>query len=208
MVEVPCPKCRHLLLYSPELEGTRGLCKACNHIFTISSHPEVASRTERSFPFECPHCHKFFEGKDGMQGKQGKCDQCGQVFEIQPTLARFEQLKPEPENSIAAPSELRAAAKPISKTSSKQRRNQKRSSPKGRNRKQLHTRNQLNLQRQRQYPTHQQQAFPTPFGSRFQMLAGIKGQANPFQAYMLRAMSRAMRKGCLEDVSDWLRRIY
>jgi hypothetical protein len=53
-----------------------------------------------------------------MQGKQGKCDQCGQVFEIQPTLARFEQLKPEPENSIAAPSELRAAAKPISKTSS------------------------------------------------------------------------------------------
>lgn len=83
-IEIPCPNCQNALLYSPELEGTRGLCKACNHIFTISSDPKVAASSQGTFPFECPKCHHLFEGKDGMQGKRGKCDQCNEVFEIKP----------------------------------------------------------------------------------------------------------------------------
>lgn len=83
-IEIHCPKCQNALLYSPDLEGTRGLCKACNHIFTISSDPVVAASSEGTFPFECPKCRHLFEGKDGMQGKRGKCDQCNEVFEIKP----------------------------------------------------------------------------------------------------------------------------
>ncbi|MEQ1825921.1 MAG: hypothetical protein ABL921_08230 [Pirellula sp.] len=61
------------------------MCKACNHIFTISSNPETTARNIDTFPFECPHCHHLFEGKEGMQGKRGKCENCSQVFEIKPT---------------------------------------------------------------------------------------------------------------------------
>jgi DNA-directed RNA polymerase subunit M/transcription elongation factor TFIIS len=80
-VEIGCPKCHSLLLYSPDLEGTRGLCKACGHIFTLTQDAAVEIE-QSSFPFQCPNCQFMFEGKPGMEGRKGKCTECSQVFEI------------------------------------------------------------------------------------------------------------------------------
>ena len=68
-VEIACPKCNSLLLYSPELEGTRGLCKACQHIFTISVHNQAGTQSD-TFAFQCPKCSFLFEGKKEMDGKK------------------------------------------------------------------------------------------------------------------------------------------
>jgi hypothetical protein len=82
-VEIACPKCESLLLYSPELEGTRGLCKACQHIFTISIHNQAGTQPD-TFAFQCPKCSFLFEGKKEMDGKKGKCTECKEVFIIRP----------------------------------------------------------------------------------------------------------------------------
>jgi phage FluMu protein Com len=82
-VEIACPKCNSLLLYSPELEGTRGLCKACQHIFTISVHNQAGTQSD-TFAFQCPKCSFLFEGKKEMDGKKGKCTECKEVFIIRP----------------------------------------------------------------------------------------------------------------------------
>lgn len=87
LYETVCPNCQHVLMYTAELEGTRGLCKACNHIFTIAQDPTVstgATESTNSFPFHCPRCRKLFEGQRGMEGRKGKCDQCRHVFIIHP----------------------------------------------------------------------------------------------------------------------------
>lgn len=84
LYQTHCPNCQHVLIYGEALEGTRGLCKACNHIFTITQTPVAATSAADSFPFECPACHKLFEGKSGFEGRKGKCDQCQAVFIIEP----------------------------------------------------------------------------------------------------------------------------
>jgi len=61
-IEIACPKCESLLLYSPELEGTQPSTFAC----------------------QCPKCSFLFEGKKEMDGKKGKCTECKEVFIIQP----------------------------------------------------------------------------------------------------------------------------
>lgn len=86
-LEIPCPRCEHVLVCDPSLEGTRGLCPSCKHIFTIAAVKEEESEDESNilhltFPFQCPHCKQLFEGKPGMEGKKGKCINCKQVFEI------------------------------------------------------------------------------------------------------------------------------
>lgn len=100
-IEIACPKCQSLLLYSPELEGTRGLCKACQHIFTISIHNQEGEQAS-TFAFQCPKCSFLFEGKKGMEGKKGKCTECKEIFVIEPLK------KNSPENREVQPS-LRAA---------------------------------------------------------------------------------------------------
>lgn len=95
VLQIGCPKCRVVLHYVSALEGTRGMCKGCGHIFTLSQKA-IDSPTTDSFPFECPACHFMFEGKPGMEGKKGKCTECNEVFFIAPL-----QL-PEPK-PVAAP---------------------------------------------------------------------------------------------------------
>ncbi|WP_146678458.1 zinc ribbon domain-containing protein [Pirellula sp. SH-Sr6A] len=83
VLQIGCPKCRVVLHYVSALEGTRGMCKGCGHIFTLSQKAIDAPTTD-SFPFECPACHFMFEGKPGMEGKKGKCTECNEVFFIAP----------------------------------------------------------------------------------------------------------------------------
>lgn len=83
VLQIGCPKCRVVLHYVSALEGTRGMCKGCGHIFTLSQKA-IDSPTTDSFPFECPACHFMFEGKPGMEGKKGKCTECNEVFFIAP----------------------------------------------------------------------------------------------------------------------------
>ena len=84
-LEVPCPRCEHILICAPELEGTRGLCRNCNFIFTIGppgTIEPIAVTSADTFAFQCPHCLQLFEGKSGMEGRKGKCIHCKEVFEI------------------------------------------------------------------------------------------------------------------------------
>jgi hypothetical protein len=105
-----------MLLYSQELEGTRGMCKACNHIFTISSKPQASpASSDGSFPFECPSCHHLFEGKAGMLGKRGKCDQCGSVFEIQPAKPKIIPASVTPEKGSSSSAHAVASSAPSPK---------------------------------------------------------------------------------------------
>lgn len=81
--EIACPKCSTTLLYSPELEGTRGLCKGCGHIFTLSHDDQALEEESDTFPFQCPNCEFLFEGKPEMEGRKGKCTECQSVFVIE-----------------------------------------------------------------------------------------------------------------------------
>jgi hypothetical protein len=86
-LEIPCPRCDFILVCSPELEGTRGLCPNCKFIFTIappgtSVDAVPLADLHSTFAFQCPHCKQLFEGKSGMEGRKGKCIHCKEVFEI------------------------------------------------------------------------------------------------------------------------------
>ncbi len=82
-IEVPCPKCRYLLKCDAKLEGTRGCCASCAHVFTISTHAFVEEVDEEVFAFACPQCGQLFEGKPEMEGRKGKCTGCASVFIIE-----------------------------------------------------------------------------------------------------------------------------
>lgn len=112
LYQTHCPNCQHVLIYGEALEGTRGLCKACNHIFTITQTPVAATSSPDSFPFECPACHKLFEGRAGFEGRKGKCDQCQAVFIIEPIAP-----KPAPAAPIPTPASTPPAA-PVQSPSS------------------------------------------------------------------------------------------
>lgn len=81
-LSIPCPKCQNHLVCSPDLLGTLGQCKKCQHIFTISTNPVAADSATTTLVFHCPKCHKMFEGKESMRGRSGKCDVCATVFKI------------------------------------------------------------------------------------------------------------------------------
>jgi DNA-directed RNA polymerase subunit RPC12/RpoP len=107
-IEIACPKCSNTLLYSPELEGTRGLCKGCGHIFTLSHGENAIEEESETFPFQCPNCEFLFEGKPEMEGRKGKCTECQSVFVI-------EKLKTE--KPVAAP--VKKPLQPVAKPSVK-----------------------------------------------------------------------------------------
>ena len=113
LYETLCPKCQHVLMYTAEQEGTRGLCKACNHIFTITPEHIALTSSEiasDSFPFECPRCRKLFEGKRGVEGRKGKCDQCRHVFIIKPMSNSGDGVNGLPALPKAVPKPLAANA--------------------------------------------------------------------------------------------------
>ncbi|MFN7732103.1 MAG: hypothetical protein ACK5OB_09375 [Pirellula sp.] len=113
LYQTHCPNCQHVLIYGEALEGTRGLCKACNHIFTITQTPVAATSAPDSFPFECPACHKLFEGRAGFEGRKGKCDQCQAVFIIEPIAPKPAPAAPLP---TAAPTPTAAPVQTPSPT--------------------------------------------------------------------------------------------
>ena len=92
-MDVPCPKCRNVLQCDANLDGTRGCCPSCAHVFTISlSNTSTDSASQESFPFACPKCKQLFEGTPDKEGKKGKCTGCGEVFVIE----RYYPPKPKP----------------------------------------------------------------------------------------------------------------
>ena len=91
-IEVPCPKCKYLLKCDATLEGTRGCCASCAHVFTISTHAMVQEVEAEVFAFACPKCGQLFEGKPEMEGRKGKCTGCASVFII-------ERHTPKPSNA-------------------------------------------------------------------------------------------------------------
>lgn len=110
-IEVACPRCAHVLVCDASLEGTRGMCRNCQFIFTISRNASKVSRgSDESIPFECPSCKHLFEGKPEAIGRKGKCPGCGSVFVIQ----KFE--KPPADMAGSAANQRPAQAQP--KTSS------------------------------------------------------------------------------------------
>ncbi len=86
-VSIPCPNCRHNLICGRELLGTRGQCKKCAHIFTITESPRAAEAAEPAWIFHCPKCRQLFEGREEMRGRKGKCHVCQSVFPIELELA-------------------------------------------------------------------------------------------------------------------------
>ncbi len=91
-IDVPCPKCKNILECDASLNGTRGCCPACSHVFTISIDAKSTAIAEQidSFPFACPMCKQLFEGTPDKDGKKGKCTQCNSVFVIE----RYQPPKP------------------------------------------------------------------------------------------------------------------
>jgi Zn-finger nucleic acid-binding protein len=49
-IEINYPQCSTVFLSAPELEGTRGLCKGCGHVFTLSYDPYAAGMYTPSMP--------------------------------------------------------------------------------------------------------------------------------------------------------------
>lgn len=94
---IPCPRCQKILHCPSKLVGTKGQCRGCKHIFTISTAP-VASVEADAWVFTCPSCDQLFEGNEEMRGRKGKCHACGEVFAIQ--LKRASPAAPEPSDNI------------------------------------------------------------------------------------------------------------
>lgn len=90
-LRIPCPKCKHVLVCPEKLEGSRGQCRKCNAIFTITRVPEKAVLESTELVFNCPECNQLFEGREEMRGRKGKCHSCHAVFVIE--LKRPEPIK-------------------------------------------------------------------------------------------------------------------
>ncbi len=81
-LRVACPKCSAELACAEALLGTKGQCKNCKYIFTISTDKSAAAEQEAGWFFECPECQQLFAGAKEMNGRRGKCHSCGKVFMI------------------------------------------------------------------------------------------------------------------------------
>ncbi|MEM8735032.1 MAG: hypothetical protein AAGG44_12455 [Planctomycetota bacterium] len=85
-MQIPCPRCRQILRCAPKLLGTKGQCRHCKYIFTITDEPEEPSEegvADSNWVFSCPKCDQLFEGTEEMRGRKGKCHVCGEVFAIE-----------------------------------------------------------------------------------------------------------------------------
>lgn len=108
---VPCPKCKSILVCDSSLDGTRGCCLTCTHVFTIRLNPgsQDSLENESVFAFACPKCNQLFEGTPDKEGKKGKCTHCAEVFTIEryipvkivaaPLLRKQEAAKPKSQPS-------------------------------------------------------------------------------------------------------------
>jgi len=81
-LRVACPKCSAELVCAEALLGTKGQCKNCKYIFTISTDKSAAVEQEAGWVFECPECQQLFAGTQEMNGRRGKCHSCSKVFTI------------------------------------------------------------------------------------------------------------------------------
>lgn len=110
LLEIPCPQCSFVLACEHELLGTKGQCKNCGSIFTISEDPSVQRSVDSEWIFNCPNCNQLFEGNEEMRGRNGKCHACGEVFRIQlkkatapEPSARSKKKKPKKSKPLAQP---------------------------------------------------------------------------------------------------------
>lgn len=103
-IRIPCPKCQHVLVCSPDLLGTKGQCRNCQYIFLISNRQESQLAATSEWLFNCPKCNQLFEGKPEMRGRKGKCHSCGEVFSIELRAAPVgDDVAIKPVSSSAAP---------------------------------------------------------------------------------------------------------
>ena len=121
-LSIPCPSCRHHLVCSPELLGTRGQCRKCQHIFTITTTPENTSQDKTpGLVFSCPKCQQLFEGRAEMAGRSGRCHVCQAVFAIELRPAAKAPIQaltaPAAPSSSVAPSASSTASGPGSAVS-------------------------------------------------------------------------------------------
>lgn len=99
-LKIPCPRCHFILECAAALLGTKGQCRNCQHIFTITEHATSAladsSLEEPTLVFHCPRCRQLFAGQAEMEGRKGKCHACGEVFaiSIEPGPAKAGQPAP------------------------------------------------------------------------------------------------------------------
>jgi hypothetical protein len=97
---IACPQCSHKLICSAELLDTKGQCRNCQTIFTISRQGAAATATPiqntPGWVFNCPTCDQLFEGQAEMEGRKGKCHACGEVFaiELKPAIAPGTAARP------------------------------------------------------------------------------------------------------------------
>lgn len=90
-IQVSCPKCRHALVCSAELLGSKGQCKSCSYIFRITTDPvDAAQQVNSDLIFNCPRCNQLFDGSEEMRGRKGKCHVCGEVFPIELKAAQHD----------------------------------------------------------------------------------------------------------------------
>lgn len=85
-LKIPCPRCHFVLECAASLLGTKGQCRNCQHIFTITDQTAADSSAseldEPTLVFHCPRCRQLFAGQAEMEGRKGKCHACGEVFAI------------------------------------------------------------------------------------------------------------------------------
>jgi DNA-directed RNA polymerase subunit M/transcription elongation factor TFIIS len=119
-LKIPCPKCSNELICTPELLGTRGQCKKCKYIFTISTEREspagLGEPESSGLIFTCPKCEQLFEGQEEMRGRKGKCHACGEVFQIElrvPEAPTVQESVPKVvERTTARTNAAKASSKP------------------------------------------------------------------------------------------------
>ncbi len=103
---IPCPQCRFELRCDASLLGTKGQCRNCSTIFTISEHVSAVAAAEdtSALVFTCPKCDQLFAGQTEMEGRKGKCHACGEVFiiSLKPAELKAAKFNPNSPNGTRA----------------------------------------------------------------------------------------------------------
>ncbi len=117
MLTIACPRCQHELRCARSLQGTKGQCRNCQHIFTITDAARAPSAAVLSdspdLVFHCPACDQLFAGETQMEGRKGKCHTCGEVFVIKLQAATSSLDSPSRVTSPSPPSAPQRPSPPV-----------------------------------------------------------------------------------------------
>lgn len=119
-LNIPCPRCRFVLQCAASLLGTKGQCRNCQHIFTITDQAasDLSDSTleEPTLVFHCPHCRQLFAGQAEMEGRKGKCHACGEVFAIALEPGPSKEAQPVPSAVSTSSNNATAGGRPSNST--------------------------------------------------------------------------------------------